>query len=107
MGSNYIFSLTPTFTQGFLLGQLSVLALLALILKYLFLDSGPQETGSPLSYSVASFTQERESKPRTNGSAGWQAEQGEESTAWFNLLIKQVNGIPKATLHTSLISVRT
>ena len=39
MGSGYIFSLQPTFTQGFILGQLSILALLAVVLKYLFLDT--------------------------------------------------------------------
>ena len=48
MSGNYLFSLTPTFTQGLVLGQLSILVLLMLILKYLFLDSTkyPFETTS-------------------------------------------------------------
>jgi maintenance of morphology protein 1 len=33
------FSLTPTFTQGLVVGQLSILLLLAFILRYLFFDS--------------------------------------------------------------------
>ncbi|KAL5495285.1 MMM1 [Sanghuangporus weigelae] len=102
MGSNYIFSLTPTFTQGLLLGQLSILALLALILKYLFLDSGPQELESPLSYSIASFTQERENKPRQSFPAESGLEQGEESTAWFNLIIRQVVETYRSKLRNDL-----
>jgi maintenance of morphology protein 1 len=39
MGSAYMFSLQPTFTQGFILGQFSILALLAVVLKYLFFDT--------------------------------------------------------------------
>jgi maintenance of mitochondrial morphology protein 1 len=34
-----MFSLQPTFTQGFILGQFSILALLAVVLKYLFFDT--------------------------------------------------------------------
>ena len=36
-----LFSLTPTFTQGLVLGQLSILLLLAFILRYLFFDTNP------------------------------------------------------------------
>lgn len=36
-----LFSLTPTFTQGLVLGQLSILLLLAFILRYLFFDTHP------------------------------------------------------------------
>ena len=36
-----IFSLTPTFTQGLIIGQLSILLLLAFILRYLFFDTKP------------------------------------------------------------------
>lgn len=36
-----LFSLTPTFTQGLVLGQLSILLLLASILRYLFFDTHP------------------------------------------------------------------
>ncbi|KAF8506936.1 maintenance of mitochondrial morphology protein 1 [Russula emetica] len=43
MGSGYIFSLQPTFTQGFILGQFSILALLFVVLKYLFLDTEPAQ----------------------------------------------------------------
>jgi hypothetical protein len=36
-----LFSSTPTFTQGLVLGQLSILLLLAFILRYLFFDTNP------------------------------------------------------------------
>lgn len=36
-----LFSLTPTFTQGLVLGQISILLLLAFILRYLFFDTHP------------------------------------------------------------------
>lgn len=88
MGSNYIFSLTPTFTQGLVLGQLSILFLLTLILKYLFLDSGPSKAASPLQYSTASFDKERASKPRSNFPL--EVEDVGESSAWFNLILRQV-----------------
>lgn len=39
-----LFSLTPTFTQGLVLGQLSILLLLAFILRYLFFDAHPLST---------------------------------------------------------------
>jgi len=36
-----LLSLTPTFTQGLVLGQLSILLLLTFILRYLFFDTSP------------------------------------------------------------------
>ena len=92
MSSNYIFSLTPTFTQGLVLGQLSILVLLALILKYLFLDSGPSPVATPLSYSAASFDQDRLPNHRqffpVNSEQATDADA--DSTAWFNLILRQV-----------------
>ena len=46
------FSFTPTFTQGLVLGQLSILLLLAFILRYLFFD-----TNSPPSPPSADETE--------------------------------------------------
>jgi maintenance of morphology protein 1 len=39
MSSGDMFTFQPTFTQGLILGQCSILALLAVILKYLFFDT--------------------------------------------------------------------
>ncbi|KAG8981455.1 ERMES complex subunit mmm1 [Tulasnella sp. JGI-2019a] len=42
-----LFSLTPTFTQGLLIGQISIFLLLALVLKYLFLETTPSLPRTP------------------------------------------------------------
>lgn len=91
MSTNYVFSLQPTFTQGLILGQLSILLLLVLILKYLFLDS----TESP--FETSSY------HPRVNSDSGRKGRRvsvldasldeldgSEESADWFNILIHQV-----------------
>ena len=85
MGSGYIFSLQPTFTQGFILGQFSILALLALVLKYLFLDTEPAqyvaERTTPVSQPARPST-------RLDGDPTHSIEP--ESTEWLNALIHQV-----------------
>lgn len=94
MGSNYIFSLTPTFTQGLVLGQLSILLLLALILKYLFLESGPASIAQRTVYSTTTFEKERisELKPIVSGDDANRRNgfDHDEPTAWFNLLLQKV-----------------
>lgn len=90
MSSNYLFSLQPTFTQGLVLGQLSILVLLGLILKYLFLDSTqhPFETSSyhPRVDNKASLTRNAElSRDQANTSL-----EGTEPAEWFNTLLRQV-----------------
>lgn len=93
MGSNYIFSLTPTFTQGLVLGQLSILLLLSLVLKYLFLESAlsPQHNRTPYS---ASFSRRehalQKSEFTTVGAGPKNSASKAESADWFNLLLKQV-----------------
>jgi hypothetical protein len=87
MGNNYIFSLTPTFTQGLVLGQLSILVLLALVLKYLFFIPPESETETvpfhPLSKSNPSWHQDVE-EDHTNSAPE------KESVHWFNILARQV-----------------
>lgn len=89
MGSSYIFSLTPTFTQGLVLGQLSILVLLALILKYLFFISHESEPETvpfhPLSKTNPSWNQDvLEDACSPQG-------EGLESAHWFNTLARQVS----------------
>jgi len=102
MGNNYIFSLQPTFTQGLILGQLSILVLLVLILKYLFLDSTeyPFETSSyhPRVDSNVSL------RNRVNASQEieQEIEQGDESAEWFNALLHQVVDVYRAKLRDNL-----
>jgi maintenance of mitochondrial morphology protein 1 len=90
MGSNYVFTLQPTFTQGLILGQLSILFLLVLILKYLFLNSTelpnssyhPRLDSDPSLRNQKHFSREAEEKNIL--------EWGTESTEWFNMILQQV-----------------
>ncbi|KAJ8597028.1 maintenance of mitochondrial morphology protein 1 [Rhizopogon salebrosus TDB-379] len=100
MGSSYIFSLTPTFTQGLVLGQLSILVLLALILKYLFFISHESEPETvpfhPLSKTNPSWNQDvQEDACSPQG-------EGLESAHWFNTLARQVAEVYRAKLQDNL-----
>jgi len=90
---NYLFSFTPTFTQGLVLGQLSILLLLAIILKYLFLDSGPPPPYIPLPYSTPSFDRDSvpsRTKHAANAKGAARDRDESESAEWFNLVLRQV-----------------
>ncbi|KAH7921795.1 maintenance of mitochondrial morphology protein 1 [Leucogyrophana mollusca] len=106
MGNNYIFSLTPTFTQGLVLGQLSVFVLLALVLKYLFLVSPEGESESTTYYS-----QTRTDDPQLNPPRGTAVdveepeEKSPESTRWFNFLARQVAEVYRAKLKDDLTGI--
>ena len=92
MGSNYVFSLTPTFTQGLIIGQLSILALLYLVLKYLFLDSRP--SGIALDSDQPSVSFEKSYSARTRPPVlpfVVTPDEDNDSTAWFNLILQQVS----------------
>lgn len=95
MGSNYVFSLQPTFTQGLILGQLSILVLLALILKYLFVDSSetPVETSSyhpRLDNEPSMRSHRRLASCDDDDEAN---ETSNESADWFNMILHQVRFI--------------
>jgi maintenance of morphology protein 1 len=84
MGSGYIFSLQPTFTQGFILGQLSILALLAVVIKYLFLDTEPAQK---VAERTSSVSQPARPSARLDGVS---THVESESTEWLNALLHQV-----------------
>ncbi|EAU92874.1 hypothetical protein CC1G_03661 [Coprinopsis cinerea okayama7 len=98
--TNIIFSLQPTFTQGLILGQLSVLVLLGLILKYLFLDS----TKNP--FETTSYHPQFDRKPARKQQAQDSQSQSEiddvESLDWFNLLLQQVANVYRSKLRGDL-----
>ncbi|KAH9944475.1 maintenance of mitochondrial morphology protein 1 [Epithele typhae] len=95
MASAYIFSLQPTFTQGLILGQLSILFLLFLILKYLFFDT---DTEKP--YRKAAYPPRVELDSDDDGLVAprldfdpfekAKREGGAESSEWLNVLLQQV-----------------
>ena len=77
----YLLSLQPTFTQGLIIGQLSVLFLLALVLKYLFLVSDP---------STAQHLPTTTTAPRSQPKQDVSCEGRSESTEWLNVIIGEV-----------------
>lgn len=95
----------PTFTQGFIFGQLSILILLAFILKYLFLDSSPPPSRSPASLAPLDTVREYEDTLTDENKAPEQSRkptvsdsfpsasfpEDAESTEWFNLVIHEVS----------------
>ncbi|KAF8446080.1 hypothetical protein L210DRAFT_3610615 [Boletus edulis BED1] len=100
MGNNYIFSLTPTFTQGLLLGQFSILVILVLVLKYLFLLPQTDQSETPVfqpftKSDISSRT--RPPAPEAHASA-----RDAESANWFNSLARQVADVYRANLQNGL-----
>jgi len=91
MSSNFPLLFQPTFTQGLVIGQLSILILLGMILKYLFLESSqyPLETASyHQQVDNDAFLRKRELKaPNITLD---QDSDAFESTKWFNTLLSQV-----------------
>ena len=97
MGNAYVLTLEPTFTQGLIIGQLSILFLLFFILKYLFFDFA-SSAGSKFSYQprlvineVDGIRESSRDKPRR--AAESEALNGDvplESTDWLNVVLQQV-----------------
>ncbi|TFK41015.1 maintenance of mitochondrial morphology protein 1 [Crucibulum laeve] len=106
MPSNYLFSLQPTFTQGLVLGQLSILVLLGLILKYLFLDSTqyPFETSS-YHPRVDSDLSLRKRKAESSTQPDPIPSEDAESAQWFNALLRQVVDVYRSKLRDDLSGV--
>jgi maintenance of morphology protein 1 len=101
MSSNYVFSLQPTFTQGLILGQLSVIFLLGAILRYLFFDSSknPFETTT---YHPQFDKNSILRKQNVETLSGAELEVP-ESLEWFNVLLRQVH-ISRPAPFTYLIA---
>lgn len=99
---NYIFTFTPTFTQGLILGQGSILLLVYFILKYLFLDPKSAQLPEESSEEDAPFFRPSLSAEKPASAAFLQAKGKErdgerdggavESAEWLNVLLKQVSG---------------
>ncbi|KAG8741579.1 ERMES complex subunit mmm1 [Ceratobasidium sp. 428] len=89
LGDMTLFSMTPTFTQGLVLGQLSIFLLLVVIIRYLFLDSAaspPVHTPAPLPHARPSA---HDVKEKLLAESDWKT--GDAETAeWFNLLLQMV-----------------
>ncbi|KAI0304713.1 maintenance of mitochondrial morphology protein 1 [Russula brevipes] len=99
MGSGHIFSLQPTFTQGFILGQFSILALLAVVLKYLFLDTQPSHKLADRDAPVSQPTRPSAIIDETAKHID------PESTEWLNALLHQVADVYRSKLRDDLQGV--
>ncbi|KZP12020.1 hypothetical protein FIBSPDRAFT_836725 [Athelia psychrophila] len=104
MGSNYLFSIQPTFTQGLVLGQLSIFFLLALILKYLFIDTSlPHATASKAAYHPGIDTEANRSLHQQRAQAEQRdGQKGAESAEWFNMLLQQIAEVYRSKLRDDL-----
>ncbi|KAJ3844099.1 maintenance of mitochondrial morphology protein 1 [Lentinula raphanica] len=102
MGANYVFSLQPTFTQGLILGQLSILALLVFVLKYLFMDS----TKYPFETTTYQPRMNNDSIMRSQKVYQVSNEGGsnkvDESAEWLNMLLHQIAGTYRSKLRNDL-----
>jgi len=98
-----IFTLTPTFTQGLIVGQISILTLLIVILKYLFLEPAsrsedtvenekrpfklPVLTPPSVKIRTALSGGSLPAEPKT---ASASQDKQAESAEWFNAIVQQV-----------------
>ena len=82
-----MFTFQPTFTQGLILGQCSILALLAVILKYLFLDT-ERSQNVPVYADPAAPVLQPSILSAHVGEKPTRVDS--ESTAWLNTLLNQV-----------------
>ncbi|KAF9229468.1 hypothetical protein BS17DRAFT_799003 [Gyrodon lividus] len=101
MGNNYIFSLTPTFTQGLVLGQLSILVLLVLVLKYLFFVPPNEVSETPTFQPLTKPDHPSRNRSPISGDEII-TEKDSESANWFNLLARQVANVYRAKLQDGL-----
>jgi len=82
----------PTFTQGLILGQISVLVLLVAILRYLFLDTDPSQPYSPNPLADSNQLPKRQKLATSSYDADIVGGlQGPESAEWFNLVLYQIS----------------
>ena len=97
MGSAYLLTLQPTFTQGLILGQVSILVLLFFILKYLFFVSGKEDPQTTLSYqprlvySGEADTIEGQNPLTPDSAIERNGVESVESADWMNIVLQQVS----------------
>ena len=99
MAENYLFTFHPTFTQGLVLGQLSILVLLVFVLKYLFLDTSQSPFDGSSSYRPRSERDKPKVSPADYSSQDAEA----ESTEWFNAALLHVRAHIRV-IHTSVLT---
>ncbi|KAH9165842.1 maintenance of mitochondrial morphology protein 1 [Lactarius sanguifluus] len=94
-----MFTFQPTFTQGLVLGQFSILALLAVILKYLFLDTERSQK-VPVYADPAPPALQPSLHSAHVGENSARVES--EPTEWLNVLLHQIAGVYRSKLRDDL-----
>lgn len=96
MGNAHVFTLQPTFTQGLILGQFSILVILFFAFKYLFFVSGKDDLQKTLQYQPrlihnGDIAMEDESQAGYTPESGIERNDGQtaESAVWLNLVLQQ------------------
>jgi maintenance of morphology protein 1 len=79
----------PTFTQGLILGQFSIVVLLVLILRHLFFDSPAGRRLETPTYHPR-LEEDEDAKVDASTSDDDDTFRGAESTVWFNLILRSV-----------------
>jgi maintenance of morphology protein 1 len=89
MAGSSILSLEPTFTQGLIIGQFSIICLLILVLRHLFFDS---QAGRRLDTPTYHPRLEREEALHATASEKSPSPviDGGESAEWFSLILQNV-----------------
>lgn len=81
----------PTFTQGLIIGQLSILFLLGAILKYLFFESNHEDAQPTTSYQTDDGTFLRHRHIHDQKTAINEHITEPETTEWLSILMKQAS----------------
>ncbi|KAI0757106.1 maintenance of mitochondrial morphology protein 1 [Daedaleopsis nitida] len=107
MVSAYVFTLQPTFTQGLILGQCSILFLLFLVLKYLFFDTDPDRPYRKASYppKVEPDSSDEDVIAARLDFSGLEASKSDansESSEWLNVFLQQVLEAYRVKLRNGL-----
>ncbi|KDR85151.1 hypothetical protein GALMADRAFT_131883 [Galerina marginata CBS 339.88] len=103
MSGSFPLFFQPTFTQGLIIGQLSILLLLGLILKYLFLESSqyPHQAASyHQQVDTDAFLRQRNFQARKN--VPQYDPEAFESTEWFNTLLRQIVDVYRSKLRDDI-----
>ncbi|GJJ09495.1 hypothetical protein Clacol_003718 [Clathrus columnatus] len=90
-----LLSFHPTFTQGFIFGQLSIILLLAFILKYLFFGS---VLTPPYQLPTSTFTTTNHFENQSSKEQVAKNLKKSESVEWLNLIVEEIINTYRAEL---------
>jgi maintenance of morphology protein 1 len=90
MSTSTLFSFEPTFTQGFIVGQFSIVIILILVLRHLFFDSRVGRRLETPTYHPH-LSEEKPSNQTSYAERCGAYVDGGESAVWFNVILRNVS----------------